>query len=54
MSYKKISLFPDGNSYAYFDDYSKRLVIANSEGIIKLVNVDDFDSQPVSIDFCRT
>lgn len=53
MSYKKISIFPDGNSYAYFDDYSKRLVIANSEGIIKLVNVDDFDSQPVSIDFLQ-
>ncbi|KAG5417620.1 mcl1 [Candida metapsilosis] len=51
MSYKKISIFPDGNSYAYFNDYLKRLVIANSEGIIKLVNVEDFDSQPVSIDF---
>lgn len=51
MSYKRISIFPDGNSYAYFDDYLKRLVIANSEGIVKLVNVDDFDSQPVSIDF---
>ncbi|KAI5961511.1 mcl1 [Candida margitis] len=50
MSYKKISIFPDGNSYAYFDHRSDRLVIANSEGIIKVVNVEDFDSQPISID----
>ncbi|KAI3404354.2 mcl1 [Candida oxycetoniae] len=50
MSFKNISQFPDGNSFVYYHLQLDRLIIANSNGIIKLLNLKDMDSQPVSID----
>ncbi|KAI5951319.1 mcl1 [Candida jiufengensis] len=50
MSSKIIPLFSDGNSYIYFHNQLDRLIIVNSEGITKLVNLNDLDSQPISID----
>ncbi|KAI5960203.1 mcl1 [Candida pseudojiufengensis] len=50
MSSKVISLFSDGNSYLYYHDQLDRLIIVNSEGVTKLVNLNDLNSQAVSID----
>ncbi|RCK55861.1 DNA polymerase alpha-binding protein [Candida viswanathii] len=50
MAPKKISAFPDGNSYVHYNSSLNRLVIANSEGLIKIFNIDDAESEPISID----
>ncbi|KAF6063076.1 hypothetical protein FOB64_006089 [Candida albicans] len=50
MSHQKISAFPDGNSFVHFNHSIGKLVIANSEGLMKILNTNDPESQPISID----
>ena len=50
MGSKKFSAFPDGNSYVHFNNTINRLIIANSEGLIKVFNTEDSESEPISID----
>lgn len=50
MSLQKISAFPDGNSFVHFNHSIGKLVIANSEGLMKILNTNDPESQPISID----
>ncbi|EGW30827.1 uncharacterized protein SPAPADRAFT_52025 [Spathaspora passalidarum NRRL Y-27907] len=50
MSHKKITAFPDGNSYVHYNPTSDRLLIGNSEGLIKLFNIAEPELEPVSID----
>ena len=47
---KKFSAFPDGNSFVKFNNSLNRLIIANSEGLIKIFNIGDSESEPISID----
>ncbi|KAG7666124.1 uncharacterized protein J8A68_000380 [[Candida] subhashii] len=48
-SYKKISAFPGGNSFVHYNTTIDRLIIANSEGVLKCFNIQD-DQQPTAID----
>lgn len=50
MSLQKISAFPDGNSFVHFNHSIGKLIIANSEGLMKILNTNDPESQPISID----
>ncbi|ODV78608.1 WD40 repeat-like protein [Suhomyces tanzawaensis NRRL Y-17324] len=50
MSQDKISAFLDGNSLVWYHEDSKNLIIGNSEGLLKIFNVNEPDLEPVSID----
>lgn len=47
---KKISAFPDGNSYATFAGDASRLIIGNSGGVAKIFDVSQPDLEPHSVD----
>lgn len=49
MREDKITAFPDGNSFSHYSS-SSRLIIGNSEGLIKIFNTDEPDLEPQSID----
>lgn len=46
----KITAFPDGNSLVYFCEDGERLVIGNSEGIVKIFDTEEPDLEPQAID----
>lgn len=46
----KIPAFLDGNSFVHFNDSLNRILVGNSEGLIKVFNPDDPQSEPISID----
>lgn len=46
----KIPAFLDGNSFVHFNDSLNRILVGNSEGLIKVFNPDEPESEPVSID----
>lgn len=50
MSNKNLSHFPDGNSHVVYHTQLDRLVIANSNGVVKIINLEDNESLPISID----
>ncbi|RLV93256.1 DNA polymerase alpha-binding protein [Spathaspora sp. JA1] len=50
MSHKKITAFPDGNSYVHYNSTSDRLLIGNSEGLIKVFDISQPELEPTSID----
>lgn len=46
----KITAFPNGNSFVRYHPAIEKLVIGNSEGLIKIFNINEPDLEPVSID----
>ncbi|CAI5757454.1 unnamed protein product [Candida verbasci] len=50
MPHRKITAFPDGNSFVYYNESLDKLLIGNSEGLIKVFNVHDTEQDPTSID----
>lgn len=46
----KIPAFLDGNSLVHFNDNLDRLLVGNSEGLIKVFNLEEPESEPTSID----
>lgn len=46
----KIPAFLDGNSLVHFNDSLNRILVGNSEGLIKVFNPDEPQSEPASID----
>lgn len=46
----KIPAFIDGNSLVYFHEATNRFIASNSDGLIKIFDPKDQDSEPVSID----
>jgi chromosome transmission fidelity protein 4 len=50
MSEKRITAFPDGNSYVAFDNVRHRLVVGNSGGLLKVFRPLEPDLEPISID----
>lgn len=50
MLLKKIPAFLDGNSFVHFNESLNRILVGNSEGLIKVFNPDEPQSEPASID----
>ncbi|KAJ9101345.1 hypothetical protein QFC19_005315 [Naganishia cerealis] len=50
MSEKKISAFPDGNSYVTYNADVEKLIIGNSGGVAKVFDVSDPELEPESMD----
>lgn len=46
----KITAFPNGNSFVKYHPTIEKLVIGNSEGLIKIFNINEPDLEPESID----
>lgn len=46
----KIPAFIDGNSLVHYHEATNRFIASNSDGLIKIFDADDQDSEPVSVD----
>lgn len=46
----KIPAFLDGNSIVHYNESTSRLIVGNSDGLIKIFNPEEPDSEPISID----
>ncbi|KAM9904580.1 hypothetical protein OXX79_002670 [Metschnikowia pulcherrima] len=47
---KEIPAFIDGNTFVHYDQGSNRLYVGNAEGVLKVFNPDEPDSEPVPLD----
>ena len=50
MFKEKITAFPDGNSIASYNNALEKLVIGNSEGLVKIFDVKEPDLEPEALD----
>ncbi|CUM64660.1 uncharacterized protein PRCAT00002269001 [Priceomyces carsonii] len=50
MTEDRITAFPDGNSFVKYNSSINKLIIGNSEGLVKVFNVNEPDLEPTSID----
>ncbi|CAH2353468.1 DNA polymerase alpha-binding protein [[Candida] railenensis] len=50
MSENRITAFPDGNSFVFFDTLNSKLVVGNSGGLIKIFKPNEPELEPTSID----
>ena len=47
---KEIPAFIDGNTFVHYDQGLNRLYVGNAEGVLKVFNPDEPDSEPVPLD----
>lgn len=50
MSERRIHTFPEGNSFVSYNQNVDRLTIGNTIGLVKMINIEDPDKDPISID----
>lgn len=46
----KIPAFIDGNTLVHYSQSQDRLFVGNDDGVLKIFNADDTDSEPISLD----